>query len=212
MTTFSTVLFDLDGTLIDTNHLIVTSFQHTFREHLGLEVAPEEIYPYFGEPLPRTMARFAPDRAEELCSLYRAHNMAHHDLLVRQFAGVREALTALRAAGLKLAIVTSKQTELALRGLRVCHLDHFFPTVVGMDATVKHKPDPEPCLEAMRRLGVEPGPDVLMVGDSMFDIQCGRNAGVRTVGVAWTVNPEPLRASQPDFWVETPADLVNLIR
>ncbi|MFZ5817009.1 MAG: pyrophosphatase PpaX [Bacillota bacterium] len=211
MARFSVLLFDLDGTLIDTNHLIVTSFQHVFREHLKREVAAEEIYPFFGEPLPRTMARYAPERAEELVERYRAYNISQHDLLVRPFPGVPEALTALQAAGLRLGVVTSKRTELAQRGLRVCGLERFFATLVGMDATEKHKPDPEPVLEALRRMGEEPGPHVLMVGDSIYDIQCGRNAGCATAGVGWTVGRSALEASGPDHWVEEPADLVRLV-
>lgn len=211
VTTFSTVLFDLDGTLIDTNHLIVTSFQHVFKEHLRIDVPAEEIYPYFGEPLPRTMARYDPDRADELCVLYRTFNASQHDVLIRQFAGMVEAMSSMKEAGVKLGIVTSKRTDTALRGLKVCKLDSFFPTIVGMDATEKHKPDPEPCLEALRRMGEKAGPHVLMVGDSHFDIECGRNAGAKTVGVGWAANPGPLRASQPDYWVESPSDLVNLV-
>lgn len=211
MTNCSVVLFDLDGTLIDTNHLVVTSFQHIFREYLGREVPAEEIYPYFGEPLPRTMARYAPDRVAELVAHYRAYNIPQHDRLVREFPGVPEALIALHQAGLKLGVVTSKKGDLAHRGLKICGLEQYFATVVGMDATEKHKPEPEPALEALRRMGEVPGPHVLMVGDSPFDILCGRSAGIRTVAVDWTVNRSALEASQPDHWVETPSALLELV-
>jgi len=208
---FCTVLFDLDGTLIDTNRLIVTSFQHVLREHLGLEVPAEQIYTHFGEPLRRTMARYAPDRADELCSLYKSFNLAHHDRLIRQIPGMLEATSRLKKAGIKLAVVTSKYTQTAKRGLDVCRLTPFFDVVVGMDQTVRHKPDPEPCLEALRRLGEDAGPHVLMVGDSPFDIECGRNAGLKTAAVEWTVIRQPLAASRPDYWVADPGDLVRLI-
>lgn len=211
MARFRTVLFDLDGTLIDTNHLIVTSFQHVFREHLGLEVPAEQIYTHFGEPLRRTLAQYAPDRVDELCDRYRTFNLAHHDQLIRQFPGMLEATSRLKRAGLKLAVVTSKYTRTAKRGLDVCRLTPFFDVVVGMDQTEKHKPDPEPCLEALRRLGEGAGPHVLMVGDSPFDIECGRNAGLRTAAVEWTVNRQPLEASRPDYWVADPGDLVRLV-
>jgi pyrophosphatase PpaX len=209
---FSTVLFDLDGTLIDSNHLVVTSFQHTFREQLGLEVSADELYQYFGEPLTTTMERYSQERALELTGFYRAFNQANHDSLLRQFEGVREALHELRSAGVQLAVVTSKMVGLARRGLRVSQMEDYFDTVVGMDETEKHKPEPEPALLALERLGRKPGPDVLMVGDSRFDILCGRNAGVHTAAVSWAVtNRDALTASNPDFWLESPAQLVSLV-
>ncbi|MFZ5826017.1 MAG: pyrophosphatase PpaX [Bacillota bacterium] len=211
MAQFSVVLFDLDGTLIDTNGLIVSSFQHAFRTRLGREVPAEEIYPYFGEPLPRTMARYAPDRVDELVEHYRAYNIAVHDQMVQPFPGVPEAVAAMHEAS-RLGIVTSKKGDLARRGLRVCGLEPFFPTLVGMDDTTRHKPDPEPVLEALRRMGEPPGPHVLMVGDSPFDVGCGRNAGVLTVGVGWTANRAALETSRPDYWVESPAELLGLMQ
>jgi pyrophosphatase PpaX len=209
---FSVVLFDLDGTLIDTNHLIVSSFQHTFREKLGREVGAEEIYQYFGEPLITTMERYSQERAGELTDFYRTFNVANHDFLIRQFDGVLDALAALKAADIKLGIVTSKKHEMARRGLRVSRLEEFFDTVVGMDETEQHKPDAEPALLALRRLGVAPGDDVLMVGDSRFDILCGKNAGLKTAAVAWSVTGrDALASSGPDYWVKHPADLVPLV-
>ncbi len=212
MPRFHTVLFDLDGTLIDTNHLIVASFQHVFRTHLSLEVPAEEVYRCFGEPLPTTMARYAPDRADELVDHYRAFNKTQHDLLVRQFAGVREMLQGLVAAGVQIAVVTSKRTDTAWQGMRVCQIDEFFSVVVGMDATEKHKPNPDPALHALVELNAKPGSHALMVGDSYFDILCGRNAGLKTAAVGWTVQTrESLGANQPDFWVESPAALLELV-
>lgn len=206
---FSVVLFDLDGTLIDTNHLIVTSFRHTLKEKLGLDVSAEAIYKHFGEPLPTTMARYNPDRALELTDFYRVFNLANHDALVRGFEGIREMLAALRAAGVKLGVVTSKRRDLALRGMQVCGLEDCFDTVVGMDETEKHKPDPEPVFLALERLGESPGSHVLMVGDSRFDVECGRNAGVLTAAVGWTVQERG--GLTPELWVESAADLTALV-
>lgn len=211
MPRYTTVLFDLDGTLINTNDLIVTSFQHVFRTELGLEVPAEEIYPYFGEPLVRTMARYDEARAESLTAVYRAFNITKHDELVNQFPGIGEALHRLQAAGTGLGVVTSKYTDLARRGLRVCGLDAYFPVVVGVDQTDGHKPGPEPALRACELLGIQPGHQVLMVGDSVYDMACGQNAGLCTAAVGWTVNRDALSESRPDHWVESAADLVALV-
>lgn len=212
MKTYSVVLFDLDGTLIDTNHLIVTSFQHVFRECLNLSVEAKEIVPYFGEPLVTTLARYSPERAEELTTRYRTFNEAHHDELIRQFADVKEMLADLKEAGVKTAVVTSKRRAMALRGLRISGLEDLMDTVVGVDETERHKPEAEPALLALQRLGEEPGAHALMVGDSHYDILCGRNAGVKTAAVGWSLQTrETLSASAPDFWVDTPADLSRLV-
>ncbi|HWI52674.1 MAG TPA: pyrophosphatase PpaX [Symbiobacteriaceae bacterium] len=209
---FSVVLFDLDGTVINTNDLIVTSFRYVLKEQLGLDVPASEIHKAFGEPLPKTMGRYCAERAGELTDFYRVFNQANHDALVKQFEGMKETLDALQAAGVKLGIVTSKMRDMALRGLRVCGFESYFDTVVGMDETEKHKPGPEPVLLALERLGEVPGAHVLMVGDSTFDILCGRNAGCKTAAVGWTViDRQLLTEVLPDHWVEQPVDLVDLV-
>lgn len=211
MQPFSCVLFDLDGTLVDTNHLILTSFQQTLADQLGLQVTPPEIVCYFGEPLDTTMRRFAPDRWEELVAHYRAHNQLHHDDLIRRFDGVVEMLERLKDRGVRRGVVTSKYTQLARRGARCCGVEDLLEDFVGKDMTEKHKPDPTPVLFALERLGVEPGPHVLMVGDSPFDILAGKAAGVRTCAVGWTVlDRSVLHAAGPDFFVETVAELEAL--
>lgn len=209
---YSVVLFDLDGTLIDTNHLIVTSFQHVLKQVLGHDVSTEVIYTHFGEPLQATMARYSPEKAEELVDAYRAFNMKQHDALIRRFDGICEALEGLKCGGVKIGIVTSKRVEPAWRGLRVCGLAHCIDVLVGVDETERHKPDPEPALLALRRLQSHPGDHVLMVGDSRFDLMCGRSAGLRTAAVSWTVQSrEEIDLIPPDYWIESPSDLLALV-
>lgn len=212
MTSFSVVLFDLDGTLIDTNHLIVRSFQHVLRSQLGLEVQAAEIYPFFGEPLGRTLARWSADRTEELVTEYRTFNMSNHDLLVSRFPGVNAMVESLDRLGTTLAVVTSKGRDAARRGLLATGLEPHFRVVVGLEDTVQHKPEPEPALRALALLGEKPGPHVLMVGDSRYDVLCGRNAGIQTAVVGWTTQTRAqIDETQPDYWVDTPEDLFNLV-
>lgn len=209
---FSTILFDLDGTLVNTNELIIASYDHAFRTCLGLTVPRERITTYIGETLHRTMSSYDAERAQELVACYRTYNLEHHDRLIQRYEGLKEALQELHAAGVKLAVVTSKNTELAKRGLRVAELDRYFDVVIGVDQVEKPKPDPQPIYLACEKLGVTPGLDVLMMGDTHFDIHTGRNAGVKTICVGWTIQDRAeLEALNPDFWVEEPADLVRLI-
>lgn len=212
-------LFDLDGTLLDTNELIVASFQHTFSSLLSLDVPREEIVANFGHPLSTTFKPYARDEAhlDELVAHYRAFNEARHDDLVRRVPGALECVQALHDAGVKLAVVTSKRDYTARMGLRLAGLEPFFSVLVSCDTPglAAHKPAPDPALLALSLLGeAGAGPsDCVMVGDSAMDVGCGRAAGVRTVAVGWTaLERDAVDAAGPaTAWVESCAELQEYI-
>src|SRR5918911_21359 len=172
---FPVVLFDLDGTVIDSAAIILASMRHAAEEVLGAAPPDAELMAAVGGPgLEAQMRALAPDRVDELVSVYRAHNEPLHDELTC-CAGIDEVLVRLKDEGRRLAIVTAKRratVELAFARVPVGHL---FETVVGGDETERHKPDPQPLLEAARRLGVDPM-DCAYVGDSPFDIRAAKNA------------------------------------
>lgn len=179
------ILFDLDGTLIDTSNLIIQSFQHTFDLHYGRPLTPEEVYAFFGKPLKATMEYYGPDKVDELIKTYREFNLAHHDRLTTGFDGVPETMRKIHNTGILMAIVTSKTRSTAIRGLRLFHMDQYFSVVIGHEECQKHKPDPEPVLKALEAIGLQPA-DCLMVGDSSFDLASARAAGVKTAAVRWS--------------------------
>jgi pyrophosphatase PpaX len=177
-------LFDLDGTLLDTKELILSSFRHATREVLGEQLPDERILPFIGIPLIYQMRIIAGEHADRLMEVYREHNARVHDELIRPFKGTREALDALRAEGRRLAVVTSKRNGPAQRGLACFGLEDCFELVIGSDDTAKHKPDPEPLLLAAERLGVA-ADSCVYVGDSPFDMQAARAAGITAVAALW---------------------------
>lgn len=206
------VLFDLDGTVADTNHLIFQSFRYTLDHHGISGITDDEIYSHYGEPLLRTMLRYAPEEAEALVKTYHDYNLKTHDELIRPFPGVEQMLRSLSDMGLKLGIVTSKRHKVASRSLEVLGLTSWFQAVVTPEDTVKHKPEPEPVLHGAELLGVSPQ-EAMMVGDSPYDLMSGRNAGTLTCGVEYTKLPlAVLLSTRPDYMIREAGDLVPILR
>ena len=208
----STFLFDLDGTLIDSIELILRSYRHTMRLHRGHEPSDDVWMRGLGTPLWVQFRHFTEDPAEieAMVATYRAYNLAHHDELVRPYAGVVEAVLALRDQGKTLGLVTSKMRSGAVRGLKAAGLEDAFQVIVGADDVTHPKPHPEPVLTALGRLGA-PATGAVFVGDSRHDLECGRAAGVKTAAVLWgPFDRSHLEDLRPDYWLETPADLAAL--
>ncbi|MDI6893015.1 MAG: HAD-IA family hydrolase [Bacillota bacterium] len=185
---YEAVLFDLDGTLIDTRDLILASFHHALRRVLGRDLPDEVLLAGQGTTLIDQMRCFDGDRAEELTRVYTEFNLREHDALAREFPGVQELLRDLYAIGVHLGVVTSKRREGALLGLRRFGIAPYLTAAVFMEDTREHKPSPAPVREALRRLGCAPARAV-MAGDSPYDVQSARSAGVEAVGVAWGSHP-----------------------
>lgn len=205
------VLFDLDGTLIDSIDLIVKSAQFAFAKCELACPTEKEWLMGVGRPLPVMFGHFAPGHEERLIAAYREFQLANHDVLVRVYDGVPEMLAELRSRGHPMAIVTSKTVVLAQRGLAHTGIDHYFETVVGMDACKRHKPDPEPVQIALDRLSS--GPEgAWFVGDSVHDMESGNAAGVATVGALWgPFNADDLAPSKPQYVAGVPKDVVDLV-
>lgn len=208
-TPLSAFLFDLDGTLIDSIELILRSYRHTMRTHRGHDPGDEVWMDGLGTPLWVQFRQFTEDpvEIEAMVATYRAYNLAHHDEMVRPYAGVVDAVRALERSGKTLALVTSKLRSGAQRGLRAAGLEDAFSVVVGADDVTHPKPHPEPVLTALERLNARPE-EAVFIGDSRHDIECGRAAGVKTAAVLWgPFDRAHLADLEPDYWLERPADL-----
>lgn len=186
MPILDTVLFDNDGTLVDTYDLILESFHHAVRNVLGHDIADEKLMAKVGQPLATQMWDFTDDPAvhEELLLTYREFNHRIHDDRVSLFPGVREGLERLREEGFKMGVVTSKMSSLARRGLEVLEVAEFFDGLVGADSCSKHKPDPDPILMGCDLLGATPE-SCVYVGDSPYDLQASNAAGTLSVAALW---------------------------
>jgi pyrophosphatase PpaX len=209
---FPVVLFDLDGTVIDSGGIILASMRHAAREVLGVEVPDEQLMAAVGGPgLEAQMQALSPDRADELVTVYRAHNEPLHDELIC-CAGMDEVLVQLKDEGRRLGIVTAKRRQTVELAFARIPIEHLFSTVVGGDETKKHKPDPEPLLLALERLGAAPD-DAVYVGDAPFDVKAAKAAGLYSVGVSWggIHGRERLEAEEPDALVDTTEELLGVL-
>ncbi len=212
MARLSTYLFDLDGTLIDSTALIMSSFRHTMLTHRGAVPDDEDWRAGFGRPLRPQLARYARDAEEvgRMTATYRAHNLDHHDRLVKPYAGIRSVVAELAGRGARLGIVTSKNRTAAEHGLRHCGLDGFFEALVTSDDVTEHKPHPAPVLAALARLETRPA-ETVFIGDSPHDCEAGRAAGVSTAAALWgPFSRASLDPHGPDHWLERPEAILKL--
>ena len=181
---YPVVLFDLDGTVVDSGGIILASMRHATQTVLGRDFSDDELLANVGGPgLEAQMEALGPGSTAELVRVYREHNEPLHETL-EGFEGIEATLEALRARGHRLGIVTAKRratVELAFARLPLAHL---FETIVGGDETQRHKPDPAPLRLALERLGVRAS-EAAYVGDSPYDMQAARAGGLHAVGVTW---------------------------
>ncbi|HSL66055.1 MAG TPA: HAD-IA family hydrolase [Gaiellaceae bacterium] len=210
---FPVVLFDLDGTLIDSGAMIVASMRHAVTTVLGREIAEEELKAHVGgSGLVAQMRALDEERVDELVAAYREHNEPLHEHL-QPCAGIDELLERLRAEGRRLGIVTAKRLITVRLAFDVLPwLEPHFEIVVGAEDTDRHKPNPDPLLHALERLGAEPR-EAAYVGDSPFDVAAAKAAGVFAVAVTWggIHAHDRLEAQHPDALVHDPEELLGVL-
>lgn len=214
MSKYDTILFDFDGTVMDTNNVIIQSWQHTFRTLQNREQDVEKIISTFGEPLETTIKYLFPDiPVQDAVEVYRSYHYDNFGELINVFPGVRELLRELKKRDYKVGLVTSRLRKTTMQGLEKYELVSYFDVIVTADDTTKHKPDPEPVNIALKRLGSLPETS-MMLGDTMFDMRCAKNAGVDPVLVGWALAVTEEEKNGPDgpkFIIEKAEDLLDLI-
>lgn len=213
MSNIDTVLFDLDGTLIDTNKLIIESFHYALDQMYQESADIEAITSSFGKPLNeafRPMAKSEQD-IDELIRLFRVYNFARHDDYVEIFPGVEEVIVRLKEKKFKTGIVTSKLNKMAKRGLNLFGLEKYIDVCIGADDTSIHKPDPFPVLECLRRLDSK-GQNSFMVGDSPYDITAGKLSGCKTVFVNYSMVSIDREKLEADYLIDHMIDLAEILK
>ncbi len=208
MTAHPVWLFDFDGTLVDTEWIILECYRTAAREVLGEELPAELVQANLSRPLRHAAADVAGEHADRFFDVYVEHSLALHADEVDTFDGVTEMLMRLRDDGCRLGIVTSKLRATVDLVLDQISYGPAFEVIVTAEETERHKPDPDPILLALERLRV--GPDaVIYVGDSPYDILAARAAGVASGAATWGIHPrDDLLELWPDHVFDTPLQVL----
>ena len=209
------IVFDFDGTIINTNDVIIASWQATWEKFLGYRESISEIKDTFGETLKYTTSvRFPECDSDEVIAYYRDWQFAHCDEMVYLFDGIVDMLKTLRDKGYKTAIATSRTHEGTMKYLNQFGIADYFDAVVTMEDVKNHKPNPETCLMALEKLGAKPS-EAVMLGDTRFDIGCANNAGVDSILVGWGEVTTEARLKEigyePTYCIDHPDDLIALL-
>ncbi|NLY70500.1 MAG: HAD-IA family hydrolase [Clostridiales bacterium] len=214
MAKINTVIFDFDGTIMNTNDVVIKSWQHTFRTIEGKERPVESIIATFGEPLYVTMEKMFPEiPVEEAVEIYRSYLRENFNEMIEPFPGMVELVQKVKEMDYKTGLVTSRVGDTTRQGLEKFGLAPYIDCLVTCDDTDKHKPHPEPLNIALNKL-CSRNSESIMLGDTMFDILCAKNAGVKSVLVGWQVavsKDEIEGPNGPDYIIEKPEDLFEII-
>lgn len=206
-----TILFDLDGTLIDSNQLIIDSFKQVFeKEYPDLKVSETEYVSFIGPTLWQSFSKYESDldKVEDLVRLYKHYNKINHDKSIKPFPNALDLLKTLKVKGYKIGIASSKMHEVVKQGLLISGLLDYVDVIVGMDDVVNHKPDPEALNKALRSLE---GKKAVYIGDHPNDIKAGKNANMLTIGVGYSWHLELLKESNPNVIINDLLAVLNYV-
>ena len=204
---FETVLFDLDGTVVDSGAIILASMRHATREVLGRDYSDEELLQAVGGPgLEAQMQALAPEHVERLVTVYRAHNEPLHNELALCL-GMDDVLVRLSEEGRRLGLVSAKRRSTVELAFAATEIGHLFEVVVGGDEAPRGKPEPDTLLLALERVG-EDASDAAYVGDSPFDMTAAKRAGMAAVAVSWGGVHTRELLEDADVIVDTPEELL----
>ena len=209
-----TVLFDLDGTLLDSKELIYRSFVHTFEKfYPNHELSDAELDSFFGPPLNVTFAKYTNDskQIEEMIDYYRQYNLEAHDELVNLFPGVKETIKYLSKHNYKLGVISAKKSDLVNHALEIFKIKEYFDIVIGQDEVKNPKPNPEGILLATRKLKSN---HAVYVGDSVSDIEAGKNAKIKTCAIAYKKDngrAPMLMEAEPDMFIDSMYGLIKAL-
>jgi len=206
-----TLLFDLDGTLVDSNELILETFRRTFLKYLPNRVFTKvELLEMMGPPLFETFQIVSKDSKviESMINTYRSIYTEIEFDYIKPYPYMIEMLEYFKGKGFNIGIVTTKFQVSAMPSIKEFGIDRYIDVLIGLDDVKYHKPHPEPVFRALERFN---NPNAIMIGDNSTDLLAGKNAGIMTCGVDWSLKKETLLETKPNFWIQNFKELINVI-
>jgi pyrophosphatase PpaX len=206
------IIFDMDGTLIDTNALVIECIQEAVKEFLGYHPSVEEFVEIIGKPLSVQMGFFSGEKTIEMVEYYRKIYHERRDKKTYLFSGVAELLEKLDEIGMLMAIVSNKGSHGIHHALEKFNLEKYFDPVISVTDVIHKKPDPEGAYKTLQKWGFK-SEETLFIGDSSNDVLCANQAGIPAVLVGWTILPEHQFTNlKIDYRVEHIEEIFELIR
>ncbi len=185
------ILFDLDGTIIDSTEAILESFKHSFKEFNQKPPKESDILPQIGHPLVDMFVNLGVDKKEanSYVKVYKSHYQKIHTKKTKLLNGAKEAIEKAYKSGAILGVVTTKTGKYSIELLEHFGLMQYFSTLIGSEDVKKHKPNPEPIYLALKRLDVTKSSNIYMIGDTCMDMLSAKNAGIKGIGVEFKYTP-----------------------
>ncbi|MBI2029933.1 HAD-IA family hydrolase [Candidatus Gottesmanbacteria bacterium] len=210
MKKFKAVLFDVDGTLLDTEEFIYKAFKYTLKKHNLPTITKTQVLKIVGQQLEKTYKILSnSDNVVEYCETHRSFQVKNLHLS-KPFPNTIKALRKIKKAGLKIAAVTSRSKRTSQKTLELANIYEYFDLLISSEDVKNHKPHPEPLLKALNNLGIK-SQNAVMVGDTKFDIEAGKNAKVKTIAAAYGFHKDRVKASSPDFIIRDIIDILPII-
>ena len=210
------VIFDLDGTLLDSKECSVKATKAAFKE-MGLKVPSEVVIEhYMGIPIEESFFKMSEqpldqETAAELIRIFRAYYQTYESSTLKVFPEIPHVLEILNKRKVPCFVVSSKKTAVVKRNLAAQDLVAFFEEIIGSDAVTHYKPHPEGINKVVAHYQFDPT-KTIMVGDAIFDIQMGKAAGVKTIAVTWgSHDPKKLSEENPDALVDAPREILDFL-
>lgn len=205
------ILFDFDGTLVDTNEIIIKALTETVENVLHKGITREDLLAILGKYLDDQMRYFSEEKYKIMVEYYKNYYRENQDKMVKKFAGIDHMLQQLKQMGCKLGIVSAKGKNGIMHGLRLYDLEQYIDCIISAYDVVNNKPHPECVYKALKFFKCDKD-QMLLIGDSPYDIQCGINAGIKTGLVSWTIFPnEQFQNVIPGYIISKPDDIISLV-
>ncbi len=203
------ILFDIDGTLLDTSEFILQAFEHALKVS-GIPITRAEIAQKMGPPLFEMYALLAPEiEPEKFVRLHRDFQAEKLHLSI-PFSGAQEVLKKIHEKGIRMGAVTSRSNENSIRTLELADIKQYFEIIISFEDVKKHKPDPEGIFMALESMNIKPH-DAMMVGDTYVDVEAGKNAGTTTVGITHGIRGDEVKTSNPDYLISSLPELLTIL-